>query len=342
MNPVVALIPAHNEEAHIAATIRSLRRQGHRVEITVIVDNCTDDTAGVALRLGCQVLETVGNDNQKAGALNQGLRQILPRLAPTDHVLVVDADTVVSRQFLKAAFAALVDPTVGVVGGVFRGGEPHSNLLAALQRNEYDRYARQVGRRGGKALVLTGTASLFVVGVLLALMAERGYVYEIRSRTEDNEVTLAVLQLGYRPLSPKACTVVTELMPTFGTLWRQRYRWYRGSIEDLRRYGWNRTTAPYIIRQGLLVTSIIMWLLLLLLSLRESAFASVRSWSPIWIGVAVVSVVERVWTVRRGGRSAMLLSLPVIPELLYAFVLQAVFVTAVTGAFFRPDAERKW
>jgi glycosyltransferase involved in cell wall biosynthesis len=77
------IIPAHNEEATIAQTIRSLRGQTLPVaSITVVCDNCTDDTAAVAAAGGAQVMTTHSNTARKAGALNQALARVLPRLGP--------------------------------------------------------------------------------------------------------------------------------------------------------------------------------------------------------------------------------------------------------------------
>jgi len=45
-------------------------------------------------------------------------------------------------------------------------------------------------------------------------------------------------------VSPNACRVVTELMPTWRNLWAQRLRWQRGALENLGAYG----LAPTMLR----------------------------------------------------------------------------------------------
>src|SRR6266566_3459464 len=95
---VVALVPAHNEAASIARTIESLRRQSRPPdEITVICDNCTDGTAELSMLNRASIFETVGNTAKKAGALNQVLRLALPQLDHDDLVLLMDADSRLSR-----------------------------------------------------------------------------------------------------------------------------------------------------------------------------------------------------------------------------------------------------
>ena len=44
----------------------------------------------LALAEGVTVIETVGNTNRKAGALNQALEALLPKLDADDVILLVD------------------------------------------------------------------------------------------------------------------------------------------------------------------------------------------------------------------------------------------------------------
>jgi poly-beta-1,6-N-acetyl-D-glucosamine synthase len=145
---------------------------------------------------------------------------------------------------------------VGAVGGVFLG-YPLRGFLAHLQNNEYVRYAREIARRKGRADVLTGTATLFSAKALRAVERARSSgqispgtgIYGIDALTEDNELTLALKHVGYRCVSPKACTADTELMPTAGRLFPQRLRWQRGALQNLLEYGVTRHTLPYMLRQ---------------------------------------------------------------------------------------------
>jgi len=57
---LAVLIPAHDEEAQLAATIRSLQDTEYdpdRRRVIVIADNCTDRTAAVARAAGAEVWE---------------------------------------------------------------------------------------------------------------------------------------------------------------------------------------------------------------------------------------------------------------------------------------------
>lgn len=124
---LVALIAAHNEERSIRATLLSLAAQTRPPdEVIVVADRCTDRTVEIAVACGARVFKTFDNRHRKAGALNQVLTTILADLDPSDHVLLMDADTVLSPGFLAAAETRLRvpdegRPLVGAVGAVFLG-----------------------------------------------------------------------------------------------------------------------------------------------------------------------------------------------------------------------------
>lgn len=334
---VVALLPAHNEQHSLPAALASLRDQTRPPDRTIVVtDRCTDDTAAVATAHGVETIDTVDNTTRKAGALNQALTQVLPDLADDDLLLVMDADSAVTPAFLAEALGWLDrHPTDGAVGGVF-AGRAGGGLVGALQRNEYARYAREVARRGARATVLTGTATLFRVRTMRAVAAARGTVlpgrpgavYDIAALTEDNEITLAVRTLGLGASSPRACRVQTEVMTTWPDLWRQRLRWQRGALENLRAYGLTPITRPYALKQAAMYAGILAVTLFLLATALFAARGELGPPRGFWLAVTVLFVVERVVTVRRRGWRAMALAAPIVVEFGYDLFQQAVFLRA--------------
>ncbi|MBW3651444.1 MAG: glycosyltransferase family 2 protein, partial [Actinobacteria bacterium] len=85
---VTVMIPAHNEEAWIGATLRSLRAQSLPPDEIIVVDDCSSDRTGdVARHLGAKVLRTT-SPRLKAGAQHFGLEHVW-----TDAVVMIDADT---------------------------------------------------------------------------------------------------------------------------------------------------------------------------------------------------------------------------------------------------------
>ncbi|MEU2615948.1 glycosyltransferase family 2 protein [Micromonospora sp. NPDC007271] len=348
---LIVLVPAHNEAQGISQAVTALLRQTYRpTMVVVIADNCRDETARLAAQAGAHVFTTFQNRHKKAGALNQVLAQLLPQLASDDFVMVVDADSVLDPHFLTHAVAKLnADRRLGAVGGVFRGSSG-SGFVGHLQRNEYMRYARDVARLNGKCLVVTGTAAVFRAGTLKEISAARlsgrlptgdraGGVYDTTVLTEDNEMTFALRHLGYTVLSPKECSLVTEVMGTWGDLWRQRLRWKRGAVENCFQYGLTRVTWRYWGRQlltllGVLVTFVYLGSLMYGVVAHRGIHVQ-----PFWLAISSIFVVERVVTIRHRGWKYMIASATMY-ELVLDLFLQFVHAKAYADAVLR--RERNW
>lgn len=346
---VTVLMPAHDEEAQIRDGIDSLVAQTRVPDrVIVICDNCTDRTAEIAAEVpGVEIVHTAGNTAKKAGALNQVLDALLPTMSTRDAILVMDADSELDPGFVAAAVARLGRGDVSAVGGTFRG-KAGGGFVGMLQRNEYARYARDVRRQQGHTLVLTGTATLFRADLLADVIRARisgrlpgtANVYDTSVLTEDNELTLAVLTLGHGIVAPKECTLATEVMSSWGALFRQRLRWKRGALENLGQYGWSRVTAEYWVRQavaliGLLVITgylgTVAWSLIAVGSLQIY---------PLWLAITAIFALERAVTVRARGPAMMLLGAVIVVEMVFDVVLQFAQATAFLQAALH--TERRW
>jgi cellulose synthase/poly-beta-1,6-N-acetylglucosamine synthase-like glycosyltransferase len=335
---ITVLIPAHNEQASLPATLSSLLSQSRRPQrIVVVADNCTDSTVTIARNAGADVFESENNADKKAGALNQALTALLPGRGDNDVIMVMDADTILDDGFLETAATRFTgDRALMAVGGLFYG-EDGSGMLGQFQRNEYIRHARDVRRRRGRVFVLTGTASLFRPTALRTVAASRGTllpgrpgdVYDTVALTEDNELTIALKSLGGLMMSPSQCTVVTEVMPSWRTLWAQRLRWQRGALENLGAYGVTPQTFRYWVQQvGIGYGAVALFSYFLLMVLTGLALDH-WVWFPFWLAIGALFILERVVTVWKGGWPARLLALALLPELYYSAVINAAFVKGI-------------
>lgn len=344
------LIPSHNEgtsdngTAQITETLESLANQTVRPDhIIAIADNCTDDTIELARAGGAEIYETVGNTDKKAGALNQWISANLGKLNADDLVMVMDADSSLYPDFLENALG-FIARGYHAVGGVFLG-KPGGGFVGMLQRNEYTRYARDVSRKRGKTLVLTGTATMFTVRCLRDVLEGRRagripssgtgepQVYDTKALTEDNELTFALLHLGYKIIAPHECGLTTEVMETWSDLWKQRYRWKRGAIENIWHYGFTRYTLKYWGLQawgslGVLVTMIYLSTLAYALTSGNLQF------HILWIGVTAIYMTERAVTVAKRGFRQMLLAGLLLVEMPYDIWLQLVHMKAIVASVF--------
>lgn len=344
--PLFAVIPAHNESDEIGRTLTALIQQIPADNVMVACDNCADDTQAIAVAHGVRTMTTADNSDKKAGALNQALRLLLPELPDDGLVLVLDADTAMNGGFVATAYRwLLADPGLGAVGGVFTGRQPRG-LLERCQSNEYARYAREL-ERTRRVMVLTGTASLIRASALREVAAARGTalpgqpgdIYDRRALTEDMELTLALLSLGWSLASPAECTVETQLMPTARALHQQRLRWYRGALDNLGTYGFNIVTTRYFLQQFMLLVGSMAMLAYLALTVVDVSFGLLGvNW--FWLVVGALFALERTVTCWRNGFRSRLMAAVLIVELGYDVMLQLAFLRAL--AQFCTGADRAW
>jgi len=118
------IIPALNEEDLIADCIKSIKRQKKVVDEIIVVDNGSKDkTAEIAGKLGCKVVK-----EEKRGisyARNKGAK-----LAKGDILCFIDADGVLSKDWLKEARKVLSNKKVQAVDGLFIFS--HQNILKRI------------------------------------------------------------------------------------------------------------------------------------------------------------------------------------------------------------------
>ena len=121
------VVPAHNEEGLLPATLQSIHQAaaacGIGYEIIVADDASTDRTANVAAEFGARVVSV---QHRKISATrNSGARA-----AQGDALVFVDADTVINKEVLSRAMSTLVASAVG--GGAAVSFDGHVPLYARI------------------------------------------------------------------------------------------------------------------------------------------------------------------------------------------------------------------
>ena len=354
---IVALIPAWNEQDSIAKSIKSVLNQTRKPDKVIIVpNNTTDLTAVKAMAAGAQVLVMSGkNLHKKAGALNYALDQMSFELDSHPHsaVLVMDADTTIEKSFIEKAEEKMKNNQfVGGVSSIFIGRNSKS-LLGMLQQMEFARFELLVKKRI-EVYVLSGTASLISWDSLKDIKKARttgksipkgsGY-YDIYSMTEDNELTLALLTLGYT--IPHVNTEsVTDVMEDYKSLYHQRKRWYMGALQNIQMYGlkmpvWMRFI--YWLQQIGLYFSLALTPLVLFAfvtwSIEEIISKGFVTGSFLTVGVVLfcIYVFVQVITVWNQGWKARLLALAYIPEIVYGILLLVFYAGALWSFILKKD-----
>ena len=127
------VVPAHNEEQLLGATLEAIHRAAAAVgidyELIVVDDASTDRTAEIARTAGARIISV--DHRQIAGTRNSGAR------AATGGLLVfVDADTIINTRVLSTTIAAINGGAVGG-GAVLTFDDPmpwSARALAAIVR----------------------------------------------------------------------------------------------------------------------------------------------------------------------------------------------------------------
>lgn len=184
------LIPAHNEKLGIKRTIESLlaaAEQGGDIDITVIADNCIDNTADIARQTSANVLErTNKNLRGKGAALQWAMAQVEEK--DYDYTLIIDADSIVNPEFFQALRIALNTPNCEVVQARYEAMEnEHSSIkrLAMLGFN--------VLRARGR-VALGGSAGIMGNGFIVSKAALKKVPFRANSIVEDLEYHMRLVE----------------------------------------------------------------------------------------------------------------------------------------------------
>ncbi len=115
---VAAIIPAYNEEARIAAVLRTLTGAAAVDEVIVVNDGSTDGTAQAAQAFpGVQVV-TLPRNKGKGGAMREGATR-----TEADVLLFFDADLVgLTPRHVQDLLAPVCSGEATMAMGIFKGG----------------------------------------------------------------------------------------------------------------------------------------------------------------------------------------------------------------------------
>jgi cellulose synthase/poly-beta-1,6-N-acetylglucosamine synthase-like glycosyltransferase len=232
-NPKVAvLVPAYNEEKVIERTIRAALRSSYRnLRVIVIDDGSKDRTLEVAkdafrreIAAG-RVLVLTKPNSGKAEALNFGLQHVR-----TDEEIFVgiDADTVIARDAVALLVPHFANPKVGAVAGNAKVGN-RVNLWTRWQALEYitsQNFERRALNTLGAVSVVPGAIGAWRLSAVGEVRA-----FQTDTVAEDADLTMALLQNGYRVEYEDMALAYTEAPKNANGLVRQRFRWSFGILQ---------------------------------------------------------------------------------------------------------------
>lgn len=228
---VTVCIPAYNEEETIAKTIRSvltLDYPRNKLEIVVVDDGSRDKTYAIAKQFESEGVKVLHQKNRgKGGALNHALAK-----ATGKYFACLDADSIVMAHTLKRMVVHFEKKNVGAVTPLMKVWKPKT-LLQKGQWFEYMTYAfsKMVMSTIDCIHVTPGPFSMYDASLL------RKYGgFDEESIVEDQEIAFRLQKYHHRIIQTTDGDVYTNAPATLKELYKQRSRWYRGSLMNLIKY----------------------------------------------------------------------------------------------------------
>ena len=232
----MAVVSARNEEKVIAGLIESLKAQKYpknKIDIYVIADNCTDNTAQVARDAGAIVYERFNQLKKSKGYALEWFFDIVLEKFPDkyDAFCVFDADNVVAPNFFDKMNDKLCEGET-IVQGYRDIKNASDNWITSnyaifyWTMNRFYNYARY---KLGLAPLLNGTGFMIAMSVL---KEENGW--HTTTLTEDTEFSLKQIAKGKKIAWANDAIIYDEQPTTIIQAWNQRLRWGVGNIQCLK------------------------------------------------------------------------------------------------------------
>jgi cellulose synthase/poly-beta-1,6-N-acetylglucosamine synthase-like glycosyltransferase len=285
------LVPAHDEEASLAAALLSIRPElapGDR--LLVVAHNCGDGTAAVARAAGAEVLEVRDAGlGGKPDAVKAGLREL--ERDPPQVVVIVDADCRAAPGAVRAladAAAAHGSPVQGEYR--FAAGEESAtgrlSSLAVLLKN----VVRPTGLHNlGWPCLLNGAGSAYPFEQLRAAPHGEGSI------AEDYQLAIDLALRGQATRFVPGARIESVLPARSAPALRQRRRWEHGHLRLA------LVTAPGLVLRGLGTGRPQLLCLGLDLCVPPLAFLVLA-----WLGVLLLSALD--WSLGGSAASAGLVA----------------------------------
>ena len=230
-NPRVAvLIPAYNEETVIVRTIRSVLNSDYKnLHVIVIDDGSSDRTVEVATQayageIAAGRVQVLTKPNGgKAAALNYALDRL------TEDIYVgIDADTVIATDAISKLIPHFEDPRIGAMAGNAKVGN-RVNLWTRWQALEY--ITSQNFERRALDLFHVVTVVPGAIGAWRTAPVKAAGGYPINTVAEDADLTMNLLEQGFRVDYEDRSLAFTEAPIDAKGLMRQRFRWSFGTLQ---------------------------------------------------------------------------------------------------------------
>lgn len=226
------LIAARNEEKVIGNLLDSIDRQDYpkkMLNVFVVADNCSDNTANIARSWGAVCYERHDVEHKTKGYALQYLVQCIEKDYKTDSFegyFIFDADNLLSEDYITRMNEAF-DAGEKIVTSYRHTKNFDDNWISASYALHWLRTIRNEHRARSLfhlATRIQGTGFLFVNDII-----KNGWNYT--SLTEDRAFCADAVAKGYRISYCNAAVFYDEQPVSFKIAMRQRIRWAKGHLQ---------------------------------------------------------------------------------------------------------------
>ncbi len=232
------VIAARNESAVIAQLINSIKKQnypGELLDIYVVADNCTDNTAAVAKKAGAIVFERFNKQLVGKGyALDYAFKNILKSNKCYEGYFVFDADNLLDENYVSE-MNKVFDKGYKIITSYRNSKNYDTNWLSAgyslwfLREAKYLNNSRMILNTG---CAISGTG--FMVSDEI-IRKNNGWKHHLL--TEDIEFTIDSALQGEKIGYCGSAVLYDEQPYLFKQSWNQRLRWAKGFYQVFAKYG---------------------------------------------------------------------------------------------------------
>lgn len=228
-----ALIAARNEEHCISGIIHSLKDQDYPkdlIDIFVIPNKCTDNTASIARLNGANIIEAPGDVKYKGGALQFAMEKLLKGEGHYHAFLVFDADSELSKNFV-ASMNQTLSMGYRVAKSRILAKKPEDSWLATCYDIHFctsNLFLNRARVRIGFSARLIGTGFAVTTDYLKEISG-----FNTRTITEDAEFFAICAGQGEKIGFCEEAILYDEQSLDFKTSLIQRKRWMSGIMQVL-------------------------------------------------------------------------------------------------------------
>lgn len=235
-----AVISARNERDVIGQLISSIKSQNYpkdKLDVFVIADNCTDDTAQVAREAGAIVYERFNKVQVGKGYALDWLFKIIDRDhkdAGYEGYMIFDADNILDVNYVSE-MNKVFDNGYDILTSYRNSKNFDSNWISAAYSLWFLREARYLNNSRmqlGTSCAISGTG--FLVGANV-IEGNGGWIHHLL--TEDIEFTCDSVSKGMKIGYASKAVLYDEQPTKFSQSYTQRLRWAKGFYQVFANYG---------------------------------------------------------------------------------------------------------